>query len=121
MVDLVENVAQRVILYELTVIREEAWQLLGILERQVAVVARAVGGLCDLRRPEGLRAALIEVQTLENDADEVLRGALGRLFREDLDPRTLMKWKEVIEHLEEATDRCEDVADLFENVLLEYA
>lgn len=64
---------------------------------------------------------MIEIHTLENAADGVLRPAVGALFGEEEDPRQILKWKEVYEHIEEATDRCEDVADNIENVLLEYA
>jgi hypothetical protein len=74
-----------------------------------------------MRRAEELRAILIRIHTLENEADGVLRASMGALFREIADTKDLLKWKEVIESLEDATDRCEDLADLFENVLLEYA
>jgi len=120
-VDLVDGAAQRYHIYGLDGVRDEAWRLLEILEKQVVVVERAVGCLSDLRHADGLRRDLIEIQALENEADEVLREALGRLFRELEDAKTLLKWKEVIERLEDATDRCEDVADLLENVILEYA
>jgi uncharacterized protein len=59
------------------------------------------------------------VNRLENVADSILRGALARLFREEKDPITVIKWKEIYETLESATDRCEDVANIIEGVLLE--
>ena len=72
-------------------------------------------------QPEPLRKLLIEIHTLENEADRILRPAIGDLFRQHQDARLIIKWKEVYEHLETATDRCEDVADQIENILLEYA
>jgi predicted phosphate transport protein (TIGR00153 family) len=120
-VDMVEGAAQRVYIYELRATRREVEQLLDILEKQMALLQEAIGRLSDLRNAEPIRAILIRLHTLENEADNVLRASIGALFREEPDPKTLLKWKEVIEHLEDATDRCEDVADLFENILLEYA
>ena len=58
----------------------------------------------------------IEVNRLENVADSILRGALARLFREEKDPIAVIKWKEIYETLESATDRCEDVANIIEGV-----
>jgi predicted phosphate transport protein (TIGR00153 family) len=120
-VDMVEGAAQRVYIYELRATRREVEQLLNILEKQMALLQEAIGRLSDLRHAEPIRAILVQLHTLENQADDVLRASIGALFREEEDPKTLLKWKEVIEHLEDATDRCEDVADLFENILLEYA
>jgi hypothetical protein len=120
-VDLVESAAQRYFIYEMRAPRAEVVQLVGILEKQVAEVRTAVGLLSDMRRAEELRASLIRIHTLENEADGVLRASMGALVREIADTKDLLKWKEVIESLEDATDRCEDLADLFENVLLEYA
>ena len=61
----------------------------------------------------------IEINRLENEADALLRGSLARLFREEQNPITIMKWKEIYELLESATDRCEDVANIIEGVVLE--
>lgn len=82
---------------------------------------KAIGGLANLKRADELRGYLVEIHTLENKADGILRPAIGELFRKYTDARDIIKWKEVYEHLEEATDRCEDVADQIENILLEYA
>jgi uncharacterized protein len=120
-VDLVEAAAQRYVIYEMRAPRQEILELVGILEKQTAAVRTAVGLLSDMRKADDLRRTLIEIHTLENQADGVLRMAMGTLFREMQDTKDLLKWKEVIESLEDATDRCEDLADLFENVLLEYS
>jgi len=63
----------------------------------------------------------IEVNRLENEGDEILRNAVAKLFKENADPLLVMKWKEVYEALENATDRCEDVANIIEGVVLEHA
>jgi predicted phosphate transport protein (TIGR00153 family) len=120
-VDLVEGAAQRMYHYDLREATPPLRRLVQILSEQADLVRKAVHGLSDLRNPKGLRETLIQIHTLENHADDVLRPTIGALIREEKDPRVILKWKEVYEHIEKATDRCEDVADNIENVLLEYA
>ena len=79
----------------------------------------AVSGIRDLSKSQAILQHCIEVNRLENVADSILRGALARLFREEKDPIAVIKWKEIYETLESATDRCEDVANIIEGVLLE--
>jgi uncharacterized protein Yka (UPF0111/DUF47 family) len=63
----------------------------------------------------------VEINRLENEADAIFRAAMQRLFKEQKDPILLIKWKEVLENLERATDECEDVANDFENIYLKYS
>lgn len=120
-IDLVEGAAQRFLYYELKSAPPPLRALVETLEAEVNVVQKAVGSLSNLKKAEEIRALLIEIHTLENKADAILRPAIGELFRIHADARDIIKWKEVYEHLETATDRCEDVADQIENILLEYA
>lgn len=120
-IDLVEGAAQRMLYYELRATPPPLLDLADILVELAAIVQAAVGRLSDLKQADELRAMLVQIHTLENKADTVLRPAIGQLFHIHTDARDIIKWKEVYEHLEEATDRCEDVADQIENILLEYA
>ena len=63
----------------------------------------------------------IEINRLENIVDRDFRDALGKLFEEVKDPVLIIKWKEIYEHLEDASDRCEDVANVLEAIVLKYA
>ncbi len=120
-IDLVEGAAMRTYHYEIRDVRAPLRALLGVLERQIVALREGLAALHDLRHPEPLRECIVKVHTLENEADDILRPAIGNLFREEKDPRLILKWKEIYEHVEKATDRCEDVADHIENVLLEYS
>ena len=120
-IDLVEGAAMRVYHYEIREVRPPLTALLDVLDRQVAALREGLAALHDLRHPAPLRECIVKVHTLENEADDILRPAIGNLFREEKDPRLILKWKEIYEHVEKATDRCEDVADHIENVLLEYS
>jgi uncharacterized protein Yka (UPF0111/DUF47 family) len=83
------------------------------------VVQQVVNALRERSHHERALELCIRINEIENHADGVLREALAELFDKTHDPIQLIKWKEVWELLEEATDRCEDVADTVENLLLE--
>ena len=119
--DFIDAAAQRLYLYEVRVIPEEMHKLLDITAESVALVNRATSMLTDLKNPTELLQLCVDINRLENDADVVLRGAVARLFREEQDLRLLIKLKEIYELLETVTDRCEDVANLIESIVLEYA
>jgi hypothetical protein len=68
-----------------------------------------------------IRALTTAVKEAEKQNDRLLRRATARLFKEEQDPKTVIKWKEIYENLEEAIDRCEDVANVIEGVVLENA
>ena len=68
----------------------------------------------------GFSEYVVEINRLENEADRLHQHAMQRLFDEERDPIELIKWKEILDYLEETTDRCEDVADLLEGVVLKH-
>jgi uncharacterized protein Yka (UPF0111/DUF47 family) len=119
--DYIESAASAVMLYELTEMTTPARRLADVLVRSTEAVAVAVAGLRTVKQSKSILEACIEVNRLENEGDEILRGALADLFRGATDPLLVLKWKEVYEALENATDRCEDVANVIEGVVLEHA
>ena len=119
--DLIESVAQRMSLYEIDAPTPESIGLARVLLLSVEQVGKAVRGLRDMKNAREIQAECVEINRLENEADTLLRLAVGALFRDGKDPLTVMKWKELYEGIEEATDRCEDVANLVEGIVLEHA
>ncbi len=119
--DYIESASAAVMLYDLTEMTEPARALAEVLVRATETVAIAVSGLKNMKRQDTILNACIEVNRLENEGDEILRTALADLFRGATDPLLVLKWKEVYEALETATDRCEDVANVIEGVVLEHA
>jgi uncharacterized protein len=117
--DLVEAASERLSLYGIKDMTKEACDLGRVLLSSSERVLEAVTGFRDLKRPELILEKCVEINRLENEADALLRGTLAKLFREEKDPITIMKWKEIYELLETATDRCEDVANIIEGVVLE--
>jgi predicted phosphate transport protein (TIGR00153 family) len=117
--DFVEAAADRLALYELPTMTKEVGELARCLVESAEHVLGAVSSIRDLGKPNGILQHCIEINRLENVADNLLRSALARLFREEKDPIAVIKWKEIYETLESATDRCEDVANIIEGVVLE--
>ncbi|HUS66957.1 MAG TPA: DUF47 family protein [Kofleriaceae bacterium] len=119
--DFVEAASERMALYEMTAMTPEVRDLADTLTRAAKAVEQALRGLRDLKHPKVILERCVDINRFENEADAILRGALARLFKEEKDPITIIKWKEVYEHLESATDRCEDVANIIEGVVLDNA
>jgi len=117
--DFVEAAADRLALYEVQTMTKEVGDLARCLVQSAEHVLGAVSSIRDLGKPNGILQHCIEINRLENVADGILRSALARLFREEKDPIAVIKWKEIYETLETATDRCEDVANIIEGVVLE--
>jgi hypothetical protein len=119
--DFVEAAAERLELYELVVMTNDVRDLADVLHRASMQVEAAVHGLRSLKDPQATLKLCIDINRLENEADAILRRSVARLFKEEKDPIIVIKWKEVYENLENASDRCEDVANIIEGVILEHA
>src|ERR1035437_5492951 len=117
--DFVEAAAQRVSLYGVNSNNKELWDLARVLLSGSERIAEAVSGMRNLKHPELILEKCVDVNRLENEADVQLRGAIAKLFAEEKNPIEVIKWKEIYEFLEVATDRCEDVANIIEGVVLE--
>jgi predicted phosphate transport protein (TIGR00153 family) len=117
--DLVEAAAERLSLYEMSTMTKEVGDLARCLVTSAEHVLGAVTGIRDLKKVNSIQEHCVEINRLEKVADKILRSALAKLFREEKDPIAVIKWKEVYETLEEATDRCEDVANIVEGVVIE--
>jgi uncharacterized protein len=119
--DFTDAAAQRILLFDLDEIPKEGQDLAEICVQSATLVKSAVAGLKDLKNPEEVNKICVEINRLENDADHALRSGLARLFKEEPDIRKLIKLKEIYELLETVTDRCEDVANVIDGIVLEYA
>ena len=119
--DFVEAAAERIELYELTIMTADVRDLADALHRAALQVEAAVRGLRSLKDSQATLKLCIDINRLENEADAILRRAVARLFKAEKDTIMVIKWKEVYENLENATDRCEDVANIIEGVILEHA
>ena len=120
--DLLQDSAEVMSLYDLRSVTDDVIRLGEISARCCERVQHAVTLLPTISQPAVAEAALKtceEIDRLESDADRVMRSAMSKLFRDNIDVRELIKLKAVYEHLESISDRCEDVANLIEGIVLE--
>lgn len=118
--DSVDAITSRLALYELTEMRPEARQLAEVMVNATTAIGVALKCLRDLGKAKTIKASLIAIHQHENEGDAILRVALARLFKEeDSRPTLVIKWKEIFERLERATDRCEEVANIIEKIVIE--
>ncbi|MFQ5926158.1 MAG: DUF47 domain-containing protein [Terriglobia bacterium] len=116
--DLIDSVASRLIIYRIGQPRPGAAELARILLKATSEVRAAVS---QLEKQDRILEHCIEINRLENEGDSAVRAAIARLFEEEKDPVEIIKWKELLEVLEIATDKCEDVANVLEGVVLKSA
>lgn len=119
--DYAEGVADRFDLYRMGKPSEEALKLAQIIVDASEQIDKAIQGLRDLKHPRRVLDRCIEINRLENDGDKLFRQALAKLFSRENNAMEAIKWKEIYENLELAIDRCEDVANVIESVVVKYA
>jgi uncharacterized protein len=120
--DLMQDATETLSLYDVRHLTEEVLRLGEISVKCCERVQHAVSLMPRLSQPDVAAAAIKtceEIDRLESDADRVMRAAMSKLFREEPDVRELIKLKAIYEQLESISDRCEDVANLIEGVVLE--
>ncbi len=119
--DLLEDAAQTVSLYDLKAVTPEAKRLAELCLACCEKVQAAVALLHNMDNSRKIVAICEEIDRLESDADHVMRAAMSKLFRDEPDVRNLIKMKAIYEILETVTDRCEDVANIIEGIIVENA
>lgn len=117
--DLIQDAAESLVLYDIQKITPEATQLAELVLRCAERVQAAVKLLVSMADASAMLEICQEIDKLESEADKVMRDAVSRLFRDETDVRQLIKLKAVYEALESATDKCQDVANVIESVVLE--
>ena len=117
-IDYIDAAAARLVLFKIPKPTPEVRELTKLIVQAVAAIGRAVALLGDMKNSKAIIEACVEINRLENEADSVNRIAIGKLFEQEKDPINLMKWKEIYEVLETATDRCEDVANVVEQIVI---
>jgi len=117
--DLIQDVAESVALYDLRRVTPEAKQLAEICQMCCERVKTVVGMLTNVKQADSILKTCREIDRLESDADRVMRTAISKLFREESDAKQVIKMRLIYDLLETVTDRCEDVANIIEGIVLE--
>jgi len=120
--DVIESVSERMQLFDIREAIPIAGEAAAVLLRTAVVMSKAIDLLPEARkRAQEIVGLCAEISTLESEADTLYRAAIAQLFKPGNDALMVMKWRDIHEQLEAATDLCEDVANALEGVVLEYA
>jgi uncharacterized protein len=121
-VDFIDATVERLVLYKVGKPTDDFVHLVNILHRAVEETRTAVSQLGTFKKkPALMKQCWIEINRLENEADTASRSAIAKLFESSGDAIEIIKWKEIYEHIETAIDKCEDVANILEQIVLKYA
>jgi len=120
-IDLIEAAATRMLLFKVTEVTPHAKELGFLILKCVQELHKGISHLPSSKGRDHVYEHCVEVNSLENEADRVCRDAIAYLFEHEKDPVSILKWKEIYETLETATDRCEDAANVLEGVALKNA
>ena len=118
--DMIEAAAVRMQLYKIKKPVDEIKELARILNLAIGKIKKIVYALRDKKKSQEILEDCVEINTLENEGDIVLRMTMARLFEREKDPIELIKWKEIFERIEESIDVCEDVSNIIEGIVLKH-
>src|ERR1044072_9099703 len=116
-VDLIDDAARALIIFDVHEITDYARQFADVIVRMSDQLKEIVS---TLQKPKNVTQRLVEIHRLENEADDIYHAAIAELFHDSHDALTVVKWKEVYEKLEAAVDRCENVANIIESVIIKH-
>lgn len=120
-VDLIDTAAHRIVLYKVEKATESSIELARCLKHSTGLIVEVMPLLRDMKNSRAISEKCIAIQTQENDADRVMHHAIAALFEARPDPIEVIKWKDIYEEIESATDRCEDVANVLDSIVLKNA
>ena len=119
--DFIHAATNAMYIYKVSSPSQRAKELADIIVQATLEVEKAMPQLRHRSELNQLLSRCVEINRLENMADRVFRSAMAELFDDSTDTAYIIKWREIYEHLESATDRCEDVSNVLEGVALKYA
>jgi len=116
-VDLIDDAARAIVIFDIDEIRDYARDFANVLEKMSEELREIVA---QLQKPKNITQRLLEIHRLENTGDDIYHAAIADLFHEDRDPLNVLKWKDIYEKLEAAVDRCENVSNIIESVIIKH-
>jgi uncharacterized protein len=116
-VDLIDDSSRAIIIFDIKEINDYALDFANVIVRMADELKEIVS---TLKRPKNITQRLVEIHRLENEGDDIYHAAIADLFHDPPDALTVFKWKEVYEKLEAAVDRCENVANIIESVIIKH-
>lgn len=118
--DTAEGAGSRINMFQPRHVPVEAKDLVKVLLESARLIHEMIGLLRNLKQPQRILGLTVEIRRLEHQADHIRRSTLARLFREEKDVLELIKWKDILQYIERSTDRCDDVGNITEGIVLEH-
>jgi len=119
--DMITNILSRLRVYNITAVDRNLVEFSEVIEQSVQAVARAIGGLRNLKNAQVVFDACVEINRLENVGDTMRDRALSELFASSRDPISVIKWKDIYQEAETVLDVCEDVAHVVDSIMVKQA
>jgi uncharacterized protein len=119
-VDIIQAVSERMLLFRIQTSTKELLELAEILEEAINNVTKAVSSIRDINRPRRILDYCIEINRLENRGDRTYERAIGELFNNSSDVLNVIKWKDIYDATEQAIDKCEDIANTIEGIVVKH-
>jgi predicted phosphate transport protein (TIGR00153 family) len=119
-VDIIQAVSERMLLFNIETTSEDLIELAKTLEEAVMNVSKAINSVRELNRPRRILDYCIEINRLENRGDRTSERAIGNLFDSNQDAMNVIKWKEIYDATESAIDKCEDIANIIEGIVVKH-
>lgn len=119
--DFIHGAATRIVLYRVETVTPEMARLASMIHDQIVQLNNAIPHMRNLKNVEEIRSALVKINSIENEADDLFERAIAQLFDTCKDPILLIKQKELLVSLETATDKCEDAANAIETIIVKNA
>jgi uncharacterized protein len=116
-VDLIDDAARAMVMYDVQESTAHARHFADVIQRMAVQLHEIISMLA---KPHGISPRLVELHRLENEGDEIYYNAIAELFHNATDPLIVIKWKDIYEKLEAAVDRCENVANIIESVIIKH-
>ena len=116
-VDLIDDAARAMVMYDVHESTAHARRFADVIQRMAVELHEIVSMLA---KPSGISPRLVELHRLENEGDEIYHSAIAELFHNATDPLDVIRWKDIYEKLEAAVDRCENVANIIESVIIKH-
>ena len=118
-IDYTDRAASRLLFFEIKTVPQSAQRLSEVLVATCRETEKAVKEIRNIHKKSGILEHCVEINRLEGEADHLHHSALAELFRPGTDPLHVIKWKEILQCIEDAADRCEHLASLIEGLVLE--
>jgi len=119
--DGMDTATNRMVLFGVGNVTDDAKGLGHILVKTTGLLTQAFGQLHDVKHPDGIVSLCVQIHTRENEGDRLVHLAMANLFENEDDAKEIIKWKDIYEILERSIDRCEDVADVLHTIVVKNA